>query len=75
MNLVNHIHTSSVGEVVGAVSYQHNCAPGLGLSVCGGGCDKHQDFSAVAIASWEAIDWAAVVLTDCPVDVSANTNV
>lgn len=74
MKLLNRICTSSVGEVVGAVSYQHNCALGVGLSVCGGGCDKHQDFSAVAIASCEAIDWAAVVLTDCSGDASANMN-
>lgn len=63
---------SSVGEVVGAVSYQHNCALGVSLSVCGGDCDKHQDFSAVAIASCEAMYWAAVVLTDCLGDARAN---
>lgn len=73
MNLLNHICTSSVGEVVGAVSYQHNCALGVGLRVCGGDCDKHQDFSAVAIASWEATD-CGVVLTDCLGDTSANMN-
>ena len=36
--------------------------------------DKHRDFSAVAVASWEAIDRAAVVLTNCPGDAGANTN-
>lgn len=63
-----------VDEVVSAFSYQHDCALGMGLSVCGGDCDKYQDFSVVAIASWEAIDWAAVVLTSCPGDASANMN-
>lgn len=29
----------------------------------GGDYDKHWDLSAVAIASWEARNWAAVVLT------------
>lgn len=74
MNLLDCICMSSVGEVVGGVSYQYNCALGMGLSVCGGDCDKHQDFPVVAVASWEAIDWAAVVLTDCWGDTSANTN-
>lgn len=74
MNLLDYICMSSVGEAVSAVSYQHNCALGMGLSVCAGDCDKHQDFSAVAVASWEAIDWAAVVLSDCPGDASANMN-
>lgn len=70
MNLLNHICMSSVGDVGGAVSYQHSCT-GYGLNVCG---DNHQAFSAVAVASWEAIDWAAVVLTNCPGGAGAPMN-
>lgn len=54
---------NSVGEVVGARSYQRNCALGTSLSVCSGDHDKHWGLSAVAVASWEARNWAAVVLT------------
>lgn len=74
MNLLVHICITSMGEVVGAFSYQYDCALEMGLSVCGRDCDKHQDFSVVAIASWEAIDWVAVMLTNCLGDASANTN-
>lgn len=39
-----------------------------------GDSDKHQDFPAVAVLSWEAVEWAAVVLTHCPGDASARMN-
>lgn len=73
MNLLDHIRMSSVHDVAGAISCQHNCT-GYSLNVCGGDCDKHQAFSAVAVASWEAIDRAAVVLTNCPGDAGVPMN-
>lgn len=48
---------NSVGDGVGAVSCEHSCALGMGLVFVE--TDKHQDFPAVAVPSWEAMEWAS----------------